>query len=161
MPKVNRKSQTFFVASWAAVVIMLIVIFWFSAQDGTTLNEDLGGISAFKAWLAQMASAALGQQVDVSPIGHFTEYLLLGATLENALSLTAERMARQGCAPSAWRLVVLTTVLSSAYGVSDEFHQIFTPGRSCDPADWLVDTIAALIGSLVIALLLNKTKDTH
>lgn len=161
MPKVNRKSQTFFVTSWAAVVIMLIVIFWFSAQDGTTLNEDLGGISAIKAWLAQMASVAFGQQVDVSPIGHFTEYLLLGAALENALSLTANRMAKQGCAPSAWKLVVLTTALSSVYGASDEFHQIFTPGRSCDPADWFVDTIAALIGSLIVALLLRKSKDTH
>lgn len=161
MPKVNRESQTFFVSSWAAVAIMLIVIFWFSAQDGTTLDEDLGGISAFKAWLAQMATVAFGQQVDVSPIGHFTEYLLLGATLENALSLTAKQTAKQGRAPSVWKLVALATVLSSVYGASDEFHQIFTPGRSCDPADWLVDTIAALIGSLIVALVLRKTKDTH
>lgn len=159
MPKVNRNSQTFFVASWAAVAIIFVVIFWFSAQDGTTLDEDLGGISALKTWLAQMASLVFGQQVDVSPIGHFTEYLLLGATLVNALSLTAERMAKQGSASSSGKLVALAAVISSAYGVSDEFHQIFTPGRSCDPADWAVDTIASLIGSFIVALIVRKPED--
>lgn len=201
MPKVNRTSRTFLVASWIAVVLMLVVIFWFSSQDGTTLNEDLGGISALKVWLALMASQALGHPVDVSPIGHFTEYLFLGVALANALNASFEAKGRSESRErpaqtrgnqdsstqihdtrlsdpdkqtskhatsaskegklakwklSGWKLVAMTATLASLYGATDEFHQIFTPGRSCDPADWLVDTIAALIGAFIVALILRR-----
>ncbi|MDO5335180.1 MAG: VanZ family protein [Coriobacteriia bacterium] len=155
MPKVNRNSQTFKAASWAAVALMLILIFWFSAQTGENLNEDLGLVSQFKAWLAASAATLFGAPIDVSPVGHFTEYLVLGACLANALSLPSSKAALAKISLSTTRLLASTTLLCSLYGVSDELHQIFTPNRSCDPVDWLVDTVAAFLGALIICLALK------
>lgn len=47
--------------------------------------------------------------------------------------------------------VLLSIIIASLYGVSDEFHQSFIPGRSADPADWLADTAGALLAGLLIA----------
>ena len=58
---------------------------------------------------------------------------------------------------SKWAPIV-AAALSSLYGVTDEFHQIFTPGRSCDPMDWLVDTIAAALGALICYLVLKAQR---
>jgi hypothetical protein len=48
--------------------------------------------------------------------------------------------------------VLATVALVSAYGVSDEFHQSFVPGRSPDVLDWLADTVAALLVSVAFAV---------
>lgn len=72
-------------------------------------------------------------------IGHFSGYLVLGALYFVALS-----KGRTG-----WQAVALAVALASLYGVTDEFHQYFVPGRVPDPMDWAVDTAGALTGALV------------
>ncbi len=34
-------------------------------------------------------------------------------------------------------------LIVSLFGVSDEIHQAFTPGRCCDLSDWVADTLGA------------------
>lgn len=36
-------------------------------------------------------------------------------------------------------------ILTSLYGVLDELHQIYVPGRTADPMDWALDTLGAII----------------
>jgi hypothetical protein len=45
-----------------------------------------------------------------------------------------------------WRAVA-AVLLVSLFGASDEIHQRFTPGRSCDIFDWLADTLGARVRS--------------
>ena len=48
---------------------------------------------------------------------------------------------------------LLSVLLASLYGVTDEFHQSLVPGRDADLFDWLADTLgAALAVSAVLAL---------
>jgi VanZ family protein len=47
-----------------------------------------------------------------------------------------------GAAAAALCAVVAT----SLYGASDEWHQLFTPGRNSDIHDWFADTIGAAVG---------------
>ena len=107
-------------------------------------------------------SAKTGNEVDVSPVGHFTEYLLLGAALANALRFTpwtafeSNTAARPAGMLGDFPSPLIALIFSSLYGVSDEFHQIFTPSRSCDPMDWLVDTCAAAIGTVIVWAILKK-----
>ena len=49
--------------------------------------------------------------------------------------------------------LLLTTLIGSAYGAIDEFHQYFVPGRSSDIWDWLADTMGAFLGALAIMIL--------
>lgn len=139
----DGRSKALVAASWAAVAAVAALIYAMSAKDGVTLDTGSGLLSAAKAWLAEVLSAAAGHPVDVSPIGHFAEYLLLGCVLANALRLHV--------APP--RAAAIASVAASLYGITDEIHQIFVPLRSCDPADWAVDTVAACIGAVVASAL--------
>ena len=44
------------------------------------------------------------------------------------------------------------------YGVIDEVHQMWIPGRSSEVLDWLADGFGALAGVLVVSYLMNKLK---
>jgi VanZ family protein len=48
--------------------------------------------------------------------------------------------------------VVFTLAVSSLYGVIDEVHQRFVPGRDCNVWDWLADTLGAALGTALVAL---------
>jgi len=68
-------------------------------------------------------------------VAHFSVYGLL-ATL----------LVRLGHGRRAIGLALLAT---SLYGASDEWHQYYVPGRSCEFGDWLADTLG---GALALAL---------
>lgn len=153
------------VASWVVVAAVLGFIFAMSSRDGYQIDNASGIFSAIKQWLAAQALAMTGHEVDVSPVGHFCEYLVLGAALTNALrfhlkpegAAGAALVAKPVDALSKWA-PAMACALSSVYGVTDEFHQIFTPGRSCDPVDWAVDTVAAAIGALICYFVLKALR---
>lgn len=52
-------------------------------------------------------------------------------------------------------LWVLPVLFVAAYGAIDEFHQSFTPGRSCSALDWCADVAGAMLGSWVHLVVLK------
>jgi VanZ family protein len=72
---------------------------------------------------------------------HFFEYALLGGLYLIALPRLS----------ATWRRIGLAVLLASLYGVTDEFHQSFVPGRTPDIVDWLLDTAGAATGAAVVA----------
>jgi VanZ family protein len=40
-------------------------------------------------------------------------------------------------------------LMTSAYGVTDEWHQSFVPFRNADIHDWLADTLGAIVGASI------------
>jgi VanZ family protein len=68
-------------------------------------------------------------------LAHFGVYGLL-ATLLFRLIPTASRNGLSA-------LVIVLAV--SLFGLSDEIHQAFTPGRSVEFADWVADTLGAAV----------------
>ncbi len=73
-------------------------------------------------------------------IGHTMGYALLAAAYLRAITDGRPASARQVC---------LATILTLAYAISDECHQIFTPGRSASPVDVLIDMAGASIGLIL------------
>lgn len=68
----------------------------------------------------------------------------------------------------AWRLFnqcfkrpIITFIISfcfcSLYGLSDEWHQSYVPGRDADVFDWLADSVGAFIALVTIQLIRNKS----
>jgi VanZ family protein len=55
----------------------------------------------------------------------------------------------------------LAILITAAYGGTDEFHQRFVPGRSCDSFDWIADLLGAIIGtgSLLLFLYLKNRRN--
>lgn len=80
---------------------------------------------------------------------HLVIYALLALFLARALSLTRERMTFQFIA-------VLSFSIASFYGISDEFHQMFVPGRTAEGMDLLFDWIGAGIGVLIFFSLYRR-----
>jgi len=56
----------------------------------------------------------------------------------------------------SWRQVRISTVIASLYGISDELHQSFVPGRSTEVWDWMADTVGALAAASLLAWLTKK-----
>ncbi len=75
--------------------------------------------------------------VYIDKVAHLLVYGLL-ATLV-ARNLPAERR------------VWLAILAVSFFGVTDEWHQSFTPGRSAEVADWAADTVGAVIAAVLYA----------
>lgn len=65
-----------------------------------------------------------------------------------------------------WRAWGAAVVLAVAYGVVDEAHQSFTPGRDVSGLDVVADLVGALIGStvavaVVAGRLVYRRRDEH
>ncbi|HSJ47709.1 MAG TPA: VanZ family protein, partial [Gammaproteobacteria bacterium] len=76
---------------------------------------------------------------------HVGAYGLLGLLLAVAL----HRPARPG------RALLVVWLLGTFYGLADEFHQSFIPGRDTDSLDVLADSVGALLGGLAGALFMR------
>ena len=71
---------------------------------------------------------------------HVGGYALLGA-----LFLRAFRTRKY---ENHFKLMILAILLSSLYGVSDEFHQYFVPYRQAELLDVLSDVLGSVLGVL-------------
>ncbi len=67
---------------------------------------------------------------------HCCEYSVLGFLVCRALDLQGVK-----------RAAVFALAIGAAYGVTDEFHQYFVPGRSSDWRDAVADTVGSTLGS--------------
>jgi VanZ family protein len=76
---------------------------------------------------------------------HALVYSVLG-------SLCFMAVRRTWTMKTSW-LIGLSGLLVAIYGLTDEFHQIFVPGRSADLHDALADAVGGLFGAAVAAAL--------
>lgn len=75
-------------------------------------------------------------------IFHFVAYLIFSFFLSRAIKNTILGI-------SNLKLIAFTVLLVTCYGISDEFHQAFVPGRSVSGFDVLIDSLGGFFGSLV------------
>jgi VanZ family protein len=84
-----------------------------------------------------------------STVAHFCEYLIFAVLLTMACSSPGRAL---------WKVALIALVIASLYGVSDEFHQWFVPGRNSDPLDWATDTVGALVGAVAAVWFISGQK---
>jgi len=142
------------------VIAVMVMIFWFSAQEG----EDSARLSAgLTQWLLSKLMPGYNDLPDdmklaalqrfgfwVRKAAHFTEYALLGAALTAHLHYVIARKIPL----CAWGITTL-------YAMTDELHQMFVGGRGPAVRDVCIDSAGALTGALVgmgIILLWHKRK---
>ncbi len=113
---------------WLGVVIWVSTVFMLSSLSGPQIEE----LNTFRL---------------NDKLCHFTAFFCGALPLVPALRLTWR--------PWSWKRVLWTAILSlSIYGALDEVHQLATPSRSAlDPFDWMADTLGALVGAPLAALI--------
>lgn len=100
-------------------------------------------------WMAATFVVSHQSQVEIpfgAPdyFGHGVSYAVLGALLMRALAGGALRRMDAG-------LILPAVLIAAVYGLSDEFHQSFIPGRMASVSDLVADTIGALAGACTVA----------
>lgn len=83
----------------------------------------------------------------VDKLGHAVEFGLLGVLVANAL-LTLPRfsVSDEGENRVLWSAVAIVGV----WGLVDEIHQLWVPGRNTDPFDLVADVLGATIGAWMV-----------
>jgi VanZ family protein len=80
---------------------------------------------------------------------HVWDKLLHLAEYSGLAFLLARALVGDGV---SWRVALLgATLLASAYGATDEYHQSFVPGRDSNVRDWSADSLGAIVGVGVYA----------
>ncbi|GIP39767.1 teicoplanin resistance protein VanZ [Paenibacillus sp. J31TS4] len=115
---------------WLPAVVWMAVIFTFSAQTGSEINTLL---PFFQKLLPAMQSFDWG---------HFLEYFVLG--LAFLWALADEK--------PTWKAKLGVIVPALLYGATDEYHQLFVPGRMSDLADLRNDGIGAALAMLFVSI---------
>ena len=119
-------------------ILIMLFIFWQSAMPAAVSDLESGFIVLRLAeWL--QADEDLVSFV-VRKSAHFTEFLLLGVSL----FLTVRDLRKRA---SFW----IPWAIGAAYAVSDEVHQLFVPGRSCEVRDMIIDACGVLVGVPILA----------
>jgi VanZ family protein len=77
-------------------------------------------------------------------IKHFGAYMVLTVLLTLTLMVQDKNTFLKKYAFPA------SVIIAALYGILDEVHQMFIPGRSCEFMDWVADLGGAITGSLMV-----------
>lgn len=129
------------IVRWLPAILWMIVIFIMSSQTQQDLNKLL---PFFREFIPQMRDFNWG---------HFFAYFILACTFF------------WGMKDNGWKTKLYVIVFCVIYGVTDEFHQRFVPGRTPDILDLRNDAIGSALAMLFISIpfvhrLLTKWRDS-
>lgn len=143
-------------------VLMLLLIFGFSAQDGATSGSLSYKVSYLMVSLfhrifsldfseTELVSKANDLQFFIRKLAHVTEYFLLTLSLYLPLRiwLPYKRLSIAG-KQFFYRLILPMFFLGLFFAAADEFHQSLVPGRCGTPLDVLVDSVGITVGCLLL-----------
>ena len=111
-----------------------------SSPSGIYLYPWLLVIAVFFAsGTPRLATPDLGFNISKDKLAHFLVFGLIATSI-----LRTPRFQRAGI-----KGIFMAALLTSLYGACDEWRQSITPGRSVEFADWLADTIGAIVAVIV------------
>ena len=109
-----------FIINWLPVIIYCSIIFYLSS--GPVPQE-------------------IPTYPNIDKLLHIVEYAILGILFTRAIYNHKFRSKK--------KLFILSILLTTLYGISDEFHQYFVPYRTSDIIDVFADISGGIIGSLI------------
>ena len=106
-------------------------------------------------WITLFVMTSLPSTMSISvgvsdKIEHFGAYGLLSVFLFLALKFESKYPFLSDY-PATFALLI-----ASLYGLIDEFHQLFIPGRSAEFYDWLADFLGSVLAVVILRLLFYK-----
>ena len=115
------------IASKIPALLLVVIIWVLSSQSALPVPKGILGFDKFQ---------------------HLLAYLALAASFVFWFSPDQRRLHRL-------RTFLLLAFVGSLYGVIDEIHQFYVPGRDCAIGDWVADTLGAFLGA-GLALLADR-----
>lgn len=150
----------FRIATVVLLVALMAFIFCMSAQDADTSSDTSRGVITFFAKIFIKDFETLSNEIQDGIISswqffvrkgaHFSIYAVLG--IFALLSLVTYKSI-----PLVHRFIS-SALICLAYSVSDEIHQSFVPGRSCELRDVCIDFCGSLLAITVLTLIVKYSK---
>ena len=151
---------------WLLVLVWLVVIYTFSAHNGTvSTNESksftstaIGTIAKTAQKMGMIEEIPTGKEVEqlvkkINPftrkLAHFSIYFVLGLLI--MMALTPYQMP-------LWVQLMLTILLCFIYAMTDEFHQTFVSGRNGTFVDCIIDTLGSLCAAFIYTVHIKNKK---
>ena len=148
------------VISWLLVLLLMVLIFVFSSQKAEASSETSGGFAELLARILHSDFDNLSEYVKIDILNdcqfivrktaHFSVYGMLGI-----LSFIS-------CKASYFKLYwLISATICLLYAVSDEIHQYFVEGRSCEIRDVAIDfsgSLTGIIGIFILSFVFKKIK---
>lgn len=117
----------------------MAIIFYFSSRPA---NQSAGQSSVVTLFLQRLFHTEAITEHMVRKFAHFTEFAGLGFLINTALYYSIDK-----------KKLPLGIAIGSAYAGTDEIHQIFVDGRSCQFTDWALDTAGIVTGAIIFLIL--------
>lgn len=147
--KINKKMVIMFLM----LLAVMTIIFNFSSHTGNESSNLSIKVTRFisRIIFRNFNNMSLSQQqfivnelhLFVRKLAHFTIYMILGIFMYFFIALTEIRFKF----PTAWILCII-------YAATDEYHQSFTPGRTMQLKDVIIDSSGAFCGILAAIVII-------
>lgn len=140
-------------------LLTMASIFYFSAQPATESKKASNSITkkivsavTKNKKVSPKKKKALEQKWEkiVRKTAHFSLFALLGLCAYISASLTFIKKGSHFIQKNA----IVCLAFCILYAISDEVHQLFVKGRSCEFTDVLIDTSGSIVGILLIIFIL-------
>lgn len=124
------------------VIIWMTIIFIMSSFNSNESSNQSNFIVEIIANIFNITNTHT-LNIIIRKLAHYTEYLILGILVINLNN-------------NKHKSIYLSIVICLLYAISDEFHQSFVPGRSCQLYDVAIDFFGALTGIFIYKLINQK-----
>ena len=129
------------IISWMLLVIWMIFIFIMSSFNGNISSNQSGSIAYLIYNLFDISDTEKVSLI-VRKCAHVSEFFILGILVINLVSKYNVK-----------HIYLISFIICVLYASSDEFHQLFVPGRSGQVTDVLIDLIGVVLGLLLVFLI--------
>ncbi|SUY45554.1 phosphotransbutyrylase [Clostridium putrefaciens] len=145
MKKVSKKQLNF-----ALLIGWMILIFYFSSQIGEVSSEKSKIVIYMFNVLGLDLNTYFGNiaTLIVRKMAHFTEYFILFILTYNVVKYYFKK----------GKLFFISYIITVSYAMTDEFHQLFVPGRAGALKDVLIDSTGGLFGILIVIIFIKIKK---
>ena len=143
------------------LILWLLTIFLFSNDKAEVSSEKSDGISNTIVNIIENISGNNYSEEKYEEVlnivifivrktAHFLEYLILGLLVINVI---------KDYKVLEVKYIITGVLFCMLYAISDEIHQLFVSGRSCQIKDILIDTTGSITGILIYYLLYKHRKN--
>lgn len=127
------------------VILWMIFIFVMSSFDATSSSNQSNFIVDIITSIINIKDIGLLSLI-IRKLAHFIEYFILGILVINFITRYDKK-------------IIIAILLCIIYATSDEIHQIFVPGRSCQIIDIMIDSSGSIMGIYLYKLIIKKCKN--
>lgn len=145
------------IVPWIKVIIWMMLLFYFSSQPGAqsdglskkftgTVINAVGNVVSADMQKNTVKKITLNYDHLVRKSAHFFIYFILGILVKSAFAKNNVK---------GYKSLLYSLAICFVFAGSDEFHQLFVPGRGAQFSDVMLDSCGAFTGIIFFVIISN------